>query len=202
MIASKTSKVSEMALQVKLLATKSDNLSLIQSTHSRRKSTLTSCLLISRCTEWHTHKINTILKKKISLNLLAMAEESFPKFSGSLEDWHLVNSKCQQFLPQWTGASSLSRDSCQIRMVLHEEKAAQTEADTVAPQPPHTWTHGWKQKCPLTLPLVTGKVGNRALLQDWYFANLSRRALLRETHVLFHLGSFVLKKKKHSYHVL
>lgn len=67
---------------------------------------------------------------------------------------------------------------------------------TVAPQPPHTWTHGWKQKCPLTLPLVTGKVGNRALLQDWYFVNLSRRVLLRETHVLFHLGSFVLKKKK------
>lgn len=104
---------------------------------------------------------------------------------------------------QWTGASSLSRDSCQIRMLLHEEKAAQTGADTVAPQPPHTWTHGWKQKCPLTLPLVTGKVGNRALLQDWYFVNLSRRVLLRETHVLFHLGSFVLKKKtNHSYHVL
>lgn len=68
--------------------------------------------------------------------------------------------------PRWTGASSLSRDSYQISMLLHEEKAAQTEADTVAPQPPHTWdtwvesevpTHtstchreGWKRRCSKT----------------------------------------------------
>lgn len=88
MIASKTSKASEMALQVKLLATKSDNLSLIQSTHSRRKSTLTSCLLISRCTEWHTHKINTILKKK---NLFKSSCHGRRKFSKILRlPWRLT----------------------------------------------------------------------------------------------------------------
>lgn len=127
-----------------------------------------------------------------------MAREVFQNSQAPLKTDISSAANTSSCFPRWTGASSLSRDSYQISMLLHEEKAAQTEADTVAPQPPHTWTHGWNRKYPLTLPLVTGKVGNGAAPR-LDFVNLSRRVLLRETHVLFHLGSFALKIKRTSY---